>query len=138
MELVQIRTIKELDELIPEIKALHEKLNDNYFSLTGFLSWVSINLHLDTFRVYKAIDNDMLMGYSVVQVTHRYFEPELEIVDAYMTVNDEEFSDYVHKELESWAKSKNCRYISCISPRYEALGKKYGFEPCGMIMRKQI
>lgn len=139
MELIKIKTMRELDDIIPMIKTLHEEQGlDKFFSLSGFLTWIAFNLPLENFQVWKVIDNDRLIGYCISQITTRYFELECSIVDAYMVINDPEFTQQAFEFIEKWGKEKGCTLLSCSSMRDMALQKKYGFEPVGMRLMKKI
>jgi hypothetical protein len=136
MELVKIKTLQEIDEIIPMIQKLHQE--KDFFSLTEFLTWISINLPLEYFQIWKTIEKGIVKGYLIVQITQFYFHSECNIVDAYMEANDGEFTREHFDFIETWAKERGCTILSCTSKRDIALSKKYGFKPLGMVLKKAI
>ncbi len=134
----KVISIDQIDEIIPMIQKLHAGTIDKYVNLTGFLAWMSLNLPLSHFNVWKLKKDDKLVGYVVAEITQRYFVRECMVVDAYVEINDPEFSREMYQFIEDWATVNECKIFSCYTHRPEALCRKYKFDVYGTLLMKRI
>ena len=138
MEFEKVVSIAEIDEIIPMIQKLHKGTIDKYVTLAGFITWVSLNLPLSSFNVWKAKHEDKTVGYAIAEITQRYFVRECTVVDAYIEINDEEFVKKMYKFIRDWAEVNECKIFSCYSHRAEALSRKYKFDTYGTLLMQKI
>lgn len=139
MDFMKVVSIRELDEILPMIEKLHKDFGmDEFISLSGFITWISLKLPLANFNVWKITEESKTVGYVIAEITQRYFENECMIVDAYMEKNDTAFTKEMFTFVKDWAESNNCTILSCHTKRVHAMSRAYGFKPYGMIMMQRI
>lgn len=136
----KIISIEELDEIAPFVEKLHKQHGlYKFISHTGFMTEMALKLpQTETYAVWKFIENEKVVGYSIVEITGRHFQKECMIVDAYTEINDEETTKRLFDQVCIWAEEKGCKILSCHTHRDSGIKEKYGFETYGTLLMKRI
>lgn len=139
MDAIKVKSIAELDYIMPLIQKLHRYIGiDKYVSITGYMTWIVANLLNPTFAVWYGLKDGSVNWFVICQIQLRAGRLECAIVDACMETVDTGISDEMFGFIEEWARDQKCEFLSCYSKRPGAMERKYGFEEFGTVMIKAI
>lgn len=140
MRLIKAESPKDIDMIVPFIKALYEgTVMGKHVSLAGYLAWLVAQLPREDFNIWISINEEgAATGFAVVERVIRLFQYECHIHDSYTAHVDMEFSEQFFESVESWARDMQCQTISCYTNRPEALSRRFGFEQAGTLLIKAV
>ena len=136
-EVRKIKTLYELDEVLPFILQLRKK-SGSFFPVTGFIGWLANSFFLPTTLVLGVYDEGKAIGYAIAAIENSYGSLECCVVDAYMDEKDNGATVAGLEMIIEWSHSLGVRKLVCYTMIGDIVQKRYGFQPERTRMVKEI
>jgi hypothetical protein len=139
MEVREIKTYEELDDVLPLMDKLHATDSEYWgmFSKTGFYAWL-ISLFPTQCNIWVGYDDDgVAVGYLLAGIIIKYGVREAVVYEAY-NLGDSTLTEDCWESVFVWARNNRCKLISCYTSREKVMARKYKFKSIKSYMTLEL